>query len=372
MESWVDLSRKLVTEAKQTPERAWLSEVSSAVLHQSLQDADRAYRNFFRSLRAKDASRRVGAPRLRTRRDKTQTVRFTRNSFRIRQVSGERALLRLTHVPSELRVRLSRPLPSPPSSVTVMRKADGTWHASFVVEVPEGGKRSRGGRRAGLDLGLADFVAVVASDGTRSKIENPRYLRVVERRLAKAQQALSRKVKGSGNREKARLRLAKLHSRVARTRLDFHRKQALTLVRENQAISVENLNVVGLARAGVQGRHGRGLRKSVYDAGWGQFLTVLEYKAEEYGRVFLRVSPAYTSQTCSVCGVLDGPKPLQVRVWTCSVCGSVLDRDWNAAVNILVAAGHAETLNACGEDVRRQLAAADLSEAGTEHVSVAS
>jgi putative transposase len=168
--------------------------------------------------------------------------------------------------------------------------------------------------------------------------------------------------------------VAAAHRKVREARLDHAHKLALRLVGENQTITVEKLNVRGLARSGAKGRKGAGLRRAVHDAGWGQFLRVLSVTAAEYGRSVLAVDPAYTSQSCGVCGRLDGPKPLKIRVWTCAGCATVLDRDWNAATNVLVAAGQtsglgpvAETLNACGGDVRLRLAVADPREAGTSH-----
>ena len=360
-----DLSKRLITQAKLSPERAWLSEVSAVVLQQALADADRAYRNFFASVSGKRKGARVGKPRFRSRRDSRQSVRFTRNArFKVRQVNTDKARLYLPGI-GQLALAYSRPLPSEPSSVTLIREPDGHLYVSFVVDVPQTSPLPETGRHAALDLGLTDYAAVVATDGTRSKVENPRVLRNAEKKLRKAQQSLSRKEKGSKNRAKARAHVARAHRKVRQTRLDHAHKLSLTLVRENQTISVEQLNVKGLARSGASGRQGRGLRKSVHDAAWGQFLRVLTEKADWHGRTVIALNPAYTSQCCSVCGVLDGPKPLSVREWECDGCGARLDRDWNAAVNLLVAAGHAETGNACGGDIRLVLARADSGEAGT-------
>ena len=158
--------------------------------------------------------------------------------------------------------------------------------------------------------------------------------------------------------QKARVKVAALHRKVRETRLDHHRKLALRLIRENQAIALEGLNVAGLART----RMG----KSVNDAGWATLTRLIREKAADHGRGVRTISQCEpTSQLCSVCGAKDGPKPLHIRVWTCVECGTALDRDFNAAVNIMVAAGLAETLNACGGDVRRTLACADPGEAGT-------
>lgn len=360
-----DLQKLLITQAKLSPERAWLADTATGVLQQAVQDADRAYRNFFQSLSGKRKGARVGKPRFKSRRDNRQTARFTRSDrFKVWVVNRERALVRLPHI-GELALAYSRPLPSDPSSVTLIREPDGNLYVSFVVDVPEVEPMPETNRHAAIDLGLTDYAAVVATDGTRSKVENPRFLRSAEKKLRRAQQSLSRKEKGSKNRAKARAQVARAHRKVRETRLDHAHKLALTLVRENQTISVEQLNVKGLARAGASGRKGRGLRKSVHDAAWGQFLRILTEKAAWHGRTIIALNPAYTSQCCSVCGVLDGPKPLDVREWECGGCGAWLDRDWNAAVNLLVAAGHAETLNACGGDIRLVLARAVSGEAGT-------
>ncbi|WP_281174124.1 RNA-guided endonuclease InsQ/TnpB family protein [Amycolatopsis taiwanensis] len=186
-----------------------------------------------------------------------------------------------------------------------------------------------------LDLGLTTFA--VLSNG--KTISSPKFLRRAERKLRKVQQNLSRKAKGSNNRAKARLRVAKVHAKVRDARTDWAHKQSTTIIRDNQAVYVEDLCIVGLARTR--------LARSVRDAGWGLFLRMLEDKATRYGRTFHRMDRFFpSSQTCSACGAVDGPKPLSVREWTCA-CGAVHDRDLNAAKNIL-AAGRAERLNACG------------------------
>ena len=322
----------MVTQAKRTPERVWLTEVASVALVQACQDARRAYRNWFDSLTGKRKGRRVGRPRFRTKHGR-QSIRLTRNGFAFRG-----ARLYVAKV-GQVRVRWSRELPSAPSSVTVIREPDGRYYASFVVErdptllppVP---------RTAGIDLGLVSFATIAASDGTVETLANPRHLRVAERRLAIAQRQLSGKRKGSKNRAKARLRVAVAHRTVRDQRADHHHKLALRLIRENQTIAVEDLAVAGLARTR--------LAKSVHDAGWSMFVRLLEAKAARHGRQVVRIGRwTPTSQTCSACGYHDGPKPFSLRVWACPACDAVHDRDTNAARNILVAAGLAETLNAC-------------------------
>lgn len=341
-----ELSRRLITEAKKTPQRAWFGEVSAVVLQQSLRDLDAAYRNFFEGLKGKRP--RVGAPRYKSKRDTRQVVRFTANA-RWSITPGMK--LRLPKV-GDVRVRWSRALPSAPSTVSVVKDSAGRYFASFVVQTGPSEVLPRTTPEVGIDLGLGHFA--VLSDGTR--VDSPRFLRRAEKRLKKAQRVLSRKEEGSNNRDTARAKVARAHARVADARRDFHHQLSTRLIRENQAVAVEDLAVKGLARTR--------LAKSVHDAGWSAFVSMLEYKAARYGRAFVRIGRFEpTSQVCSQCGVKDGPKPLHVRVWTCRACGAVLDRDVNAAVNVAKAAGLAVT--ARGAQVRPVLVPAPRSEAGT-------
>jgi putative transposase len=340
-----ELSKRL-TAVKKTPERAWLAEVSSVILQQSLRDLDAAYRNFFDGLKGKRP--RMGPPRFKSKRDTRQAIRFTANAGWKITAGGK---LRLPKV-GDVAVKFSRTLPSTPSTVTVIKDSAGRCFASFVVETGPEVILPPVTSEVGVDLGLGHFA--VLSDGR--KIDSPRFLRRAEKHLKKAQRVLSRKDKGSVNRTKARFKVARAHARVADARREFHHQLSTKLIRENQAIAVEDLAVKGLARTR--------LAKSVHDAGWSQFTTMLEYKASRYGRIFVRIGRFEpTSQVCSACGVKDGPKPLHIRVWECKECGAVLDRDINAAVNVAKAAGLAVT--ARGAQVRRGLVPAQRDEAGT-------
>jgi putative transposase len=329
-----DLQKRVITEAKQTAERAWLASVGVDPLIQSLRDLDTAYRNFFDSLAGKRAGRPVGLPRFKSRKDARQSLRFTRNGFRIRG-NGKLNLAKI----GDVRVKWSRQLPADPSSVTIVLDAAGRYHAGFVVNVePE--PLPEVASEVGIDLGLITYA--VLSDG--SVIDNPRFLRKAEKKLKAAQRELSRKAKGSRNRAKARLKVARAHAKVADTRRDWMHQRTTRLIGDNQAVYLEDLNVRGLAR-------GR-LAKSVHDAGWSTFRRLLEEKAARYGRHVGIINRAFpSSQLCSACGHRDGPKPLAVRAWDCSVCGALHDRDLNAARNIL-AAGRADRLNAPGGPVR--------------------
>ncbi|WP_326645634.1 transposase [Nonomuraea fuscirosea] len=329
-----DLSKQVITQAKKTPERAWLGEVSAVVLQQALADLNLAYRHFFASIAGKRKGPKIAPPRFRSRKDNRQAVRFTKNARFAITPGGKLRLPKIGDVP----VRRSRDLPAEPSSVTVIKDAAGRYFASFVVETAD---RSlpEVAPEVGIDLGLTHFA--VLSDGR--KIANPRILRRAAKKLRKAQRALSRKEKGSVNRAKAKAKVAKAHARVADTRRDFAHKLSTQIIRDNQAVYVEDLAVKGMARTK--------LATSVHDAGWSRFVNMLEYKAKRYGRTFARIDRFFpSSKLCSTCGALQDEMPLNIRSWTCP-CGAVHDRDVNAAINIL-AAGRAERLNACGGTVR--------------------
>jgi putative transposase len=342
-----ELSARL-TRAKAAPERAWLDEVSAVVLQQALADLNAAYRNFFASLTGQRKGPKMGPPKFRSRKDHRQAARFTANArFKVLP-NGKLRLPKIGDVP----VRWSRSLPSEPSSVTVIKDSAGRYFASFVIEA-EPGILPEAEAAVGLDLGLTWFA--VLSDGR--KITAPRFLRRAEKKLRRRQRDLSRKQRGSRNRDKARVKVARAHARVGDARREFHHQLSTALIRETQAVAVEDLAVTGLARTR--------LAKSVYDAGWSSFVNMLEYKARLYGREFHRIGRFEpTSQTCSACGAKDGPKPLHVRSWQCQRCGVWLDRDINAAVNVAKAAGLAVT--ACGAQIRPgAMPQAPRSEAGT-------
>ncbi|MEU3889323.1 RNA-guided endonuclease TnpB family protein [Streptomyces sp. NPDC029041] len=345
------LSRKLITEAKRRPERSWLGEVSAVILQQSLRDAETAYRNFFASLKGTRRGPKVGPPRFKSRKDARQSVRFTANA---RWNITDHGRLNLPKI-GAVKVKWSRTLPATPTSVTVIKDAAGRFFASFVIDTDPAADAARmpeTDRTIGIDLGLTHFA--VLSDGT--KIDSPRFLRRAEKQLKKAQKELSRKKKGSRNRVKARLKVARTHAKGADARREFHHQLSTKLICENQGIAVEDLSVKGLARTR--------LAKSVHDAGWASFINMLEYKAERYGRTLVKIGRfTPTSQTCHTCGAMDGPKPLNVREWTCTACGTVHDRDTNAAINVKTAAGLA--VSACGAPVRPGAAPAQREETGS-------
>ncbi|MDF2708989.1 MAG: family element transposase accessory protein TnpB, partial [Nonomuraea muscovyensis] len=315
--------------------------VSAVVLQQALADACMAFRNFFAGISGRRKGPKAAPPRFRSRKDLRQAIRFTRNArFKV----GEK--LSLPKIGD-----VARALPSEPSSVTVIKDAAGRYFASFVVEIAER-ELPEAEAETGIDLGLGHFA--VLADGR--KIGSPRFLRRAEKKLRKLHKRLSRKEKGSKNRAKARLQVARQHAKVADARREFHHQTSTQIIRDNQAVFVEDLAVNGLARTK--------LAKSVHDAGWSSFVAMLEYKAKLYGRDFARIGRFFpSSKLCSECGAIAEAMPLGVREWAC-VCGTVHDRDVNAAINIL-AAGRAERLNASGGQVGPPRAVARPGERGS-------
>jgi putative transposase len=347
-----EIQRRVITAAKTTEARAWLVEVPSVALVQSVNDSRRAWRNFFDSATGKRRGRRVGRPRMKSRKDHRQSFRLTRNGFTLRD-TGRLFVAKV----GEVRVRWSRDLPSDPSSVTIIREPDGHFYASFVVDV-EPAPLPEVAREAGVDLGIARLATIATSDGQRVDVANPKFLGRKLRKLRRLEREKSRRQKGSANRDKTRREIASAHNAVARARRDYHHKQALALVRENQVIHVEDLNIAGMVR-------NRRLARSISDAGWGQFVRIVGEKADRYGRTVHAVSRwLASSKTCSDCGHRLNELPLQIRQWKCPACRAEHDRDYNAA-KVILAAGRAERLNVCGTRVRPQPVTALGVEAGS-------
>lgn len=361
-------AKQVTTLAKRTPEYGFLAEVSAVALQQGVADVRTAYKNWFDSRSGKRKGRRMNPPAFK-RKTSRQAARFSRAAkFKVLPTPGSR--WGKVNIPGIGLIRFlkSRDLPSDPSSVTLISNPDGTWEVSFVVETqPMTEPTCLTSRIVSIDAGLkhlasATYIDPKTGETSREKIDNPRHLKAALRKLRRQQRAMDRREKGSTNREKARLQVAKTHAGVAAKRKDHHLKLAARLARENAVIVREDLCLYGMGRTR--------LSKSVYDTALGTLFAYLDDAAKTHGRtikVIGRWEP--TTQTCSVCGTPGGKKPLSVREWTCEGCGVLLDRDYNAAVNILVAGGLSETLNACGPDVRRTLACAVGDEAGTHRTT---
>ncbi|MFF2112233.1 RNA-guided endonuclease InsQ/TnpB family protein [Rhodococcus koreensis] len=317
---------KMLTGWKREAGTAWLAEPSKGPLQESLRQLQGAFERFWRT--------QSGYPQFKRKGRSKDSATYFSNCFIFRD--GQ---VRLAKQSEPLDIRWSRPLPegAVPSQVTVSRNARGQYHISILVEDTISELESTD-RVVGLDAGITSLYTL----STGEKITNPRHERADRARLAKAQRALAKKEKGSRNRAKARLKVAKIHGRIADRRRDYLHKLSTRLVRENQVIAIEDLSVRNMVKI-------RSLSRVISDAGWSEFRSMLEYKAAWYGRrvvVIDRFCPS--SKTCSVCGVVASAMPLNVREWTCR-CGVVHDRDVNAARNIL-AVGLA--VAACGDGVR--------------------
>jgi putative transposase len=343
-----ELSQRL-TELKKTEEKQWLTEVSAIPLQQSLRDLEQAYANFFKSCKGQRKGKKVKPPRFKKRKSK-QSAKFTDNGFKLYSNSDYIYLAKI----GDIKVVWSRELPAVPSSATLIKDSADRYFVSFVVEFnPQ--QLPQNGQSVGIDLGITDFATL--SNG--EKVKSPKPLKKQLKRLSRLQRNLSRKQKGSKRREVARKKLARLHAKISDTRNDFLQKLSTKIIRENQTIVLEDLNVSGMVK-------NRKLARAISDLGWQYFRTMLEAKSVMYGRDF-RVIDRWTptSQTCSCCGFRGGKKELNVREWICWNCGIFHDRDVNAAVNILVAGGHSETLNGRGEKVSLSAKKAHLGEAST-------
>ena len=376
MQTYNQLSA-MFTQHRHDPDYVWLTTVSSTPLQQAIRHADMAYRNFLRRYKAGKTrlvvnqrtgrKRRTGLPRFKSRRDGEQAAEFTKSArFKVRHANGCKWVFLTLPKIGEMKLRWTRNLPSAPSSVTVLRHADGTYEASFVVHAGPDESPTPIHEACGIDMGLDSLMSIVYTDGTREKIPHPHTLKRKTRRLRKLDKQLARKTKGSNNHTKTRLLKAKTYGRIRNQRRDMAYKLASKVAGENQAVALETLNVKGLART-----H---MAKSLLDANWTRIIDRIQQLGVQYGRTVKRIDRWYpSSQICSQCGHRDGRKPLDVREWECPQCGIRLDRDWNAALNILDAAGLAESLNARGGDVRRKLAQAgrnaDAREAGTRRTA---
>lgn len=313
--SYAETDRRLTT-LKRQEGISFLSEVSSVPLKQGLRHLERAYMDFWRG--------KAKQPRFKARKYR-QSATYTRMAFTVKGDAGTPAVKLAKHSET-LAIVWSRPLPSEPSSLTVVKEPDGRYFVSFVVEV-EAESFERTNRSVGIDLGIHDVIA--ASDGWKSG--NPKHLRKSLRRLALEQRRLSRKVKGSGKYRKQRRRVARVQSRVRDRRRDFLHQATTRLVKKYDLISCESLAVKNMVK-------NHSLALSISDAGWGTLVNLLRYKCDLYGKTLVEVDRWLPStKTCGACGHVVESLPLHVRSWECPACGAGHDRDTNAAVNILAA-----------------------------------
>jgi putative transposase len=324
--SYKDLSEAL-TCLKQQDEYSWLSEVSSVPLQQALRHLDKAFLNFFEG--------RAKYPTFKKKRHR-QSATYTSNAFK-----WDGTQLTLAKMTEPLNIRWSRPVPDGTilSSVTVIKDCADRYFVSLLVE--EDIKQLEPVEPSiGADLGLKEFVIL----STGETVGNPKFFHKDEKKLAKAQRRHVKKQQGSKNRIKARKKVARIHARIADRRRDFLHQLSTRLIRENQTICVESLQVKNMVK-------NHSLAKAISDVGWSEFVSQLEYKAEWYGRNLVKIDKWYpSSKRCFDCGHILDSLDLDMRVWICPECGVVHDRDINAAQNIH--AGGLTVFEACGEVVR--------------------
>lgn len=293
-----------------------VSELHSQVLQDTLRRVEKTFDAFFRRCRERETP---GYPRFKPA-SRYDSFTYPQSGFRL---EGDK--LHLSKIGS-CRVRLSRPIEGTIKTCTIKRDVDG-WYVVFAVEENQCRFFPLTGETVGIDVGIENFATL----STGEAVENPEFLRESEAELKTAQRKVSRRKKGSKRRGKAVKLLGKKHQKIGRRRADFHHKMALKVVREFDAIAVEELNIKGM----VKNHH---LAKSISDAGWSQFILILTSKAESAGRVVIKVNPSYTSQDCSRCSHRNRIT-LATRIYRCSRCGLVIHRDRNGALNVKGRAG---------------------------------
>jgi putative transposase len=319
-------SSAMLTQWKKQEDLDFLNEVSCVPLQQGLRHLQTAFSNFFPG--------QAQYPNFKKKRN-GPSAEFTKSAFKFRD--GQVYLAKSAQA---LAIRWSRKLPegAEPSTITVKLSPAGRWSVSLLVET-EIEPLLESPNESGIDLGVTSLVAL--SNG--EKVVNPKGFKAKRRKLKKAQKALSHKQKGSNNRYKACLKVARVHQEICDARQDFLHKLTTQLVRENQTIAVEDLAVKNMVKNGK-------LAPSISDASWGELVRQLEYKCDWYGRHFVKIDRWFpSSQRCAECGHIVQKLPLSIREWDCPKCGAHHDRDVNAAKNIL-AAGLA--VKVCGANVR--------------------
>lgn len=305
------------TPAQYKKEFSWLKEVDSLALANAQMNLDKAYKNFFRD-------KSVGFPKFKSKKNNYYSYTTNNQKNTINIVDGK--YIKLPKLKTLVRIKQHRQIPKNGKikSATISKNPSGKYYISILVE-QEIKELPKNEFVVGIDLGLTDFA--ITSDGV--KYSNPRWLRKSLNKLAKEQKKLSRKKNGSKNRNKQRIKVAKLHEHISNQRKDFLHKLSSELINENQVICLEDLQVKEI-------QQNKYLSQSVSDVGWYEFRRQLEYKAKWYNRTISFVDKWYpSSQICSNCGNNTGKKSLDIREFDCPYCGKHHDRDINASINIL-------------------------------------
>lgn len=322
---------RALTLLKQQPETAWLNEVSSVCLQQSLRDLQVAFSNFF--------DKRTAYPAFK-RKEARQSANYTERGF---SFDAERRILKLAKI-GAIKVKWSRKVIPHPSSIRLIRTASGKYFVSLVVET-QPAPLPKTGESVGIDFGVARLATL--SNGER--VSNPKHGAKWQRRLAFYQKRLARAKKGSKRREKVKRHVARIHEKIANSRSDTLHKLSTDLVTRFDVICVEDLNLRGMVK-------NHNLARSLHDASIGTAIRMIEEKAARYGKTVVKIDRWFpSSKTCSDCGYIVEKLPLSVREWTCPECGTTHDRDANAAANILAVG---QTVSAHGGTVRRSRATA--------------
>ena len=303
----------MLTTLKHSSDFEFLKSVDSVALQQSLRDLDKAYKNFF--------SKRASFPKYKSKHNHSKSYRTQNINNNITVVDKYIKLPKLGYV----KAKISMPVVGKINNATIKQVPSGKYYVVLNVEV-DTPIYSNSGAMVGLDVGIKDFYV----DSNGYKCPNHKYLAKSTKKLTKEQKKLSRMIKGSSNYNKQRIKVSRIHEHITNQRTDFLHKESTKLVRENQIICLEDLNVKGMVR-------NHKLAKSISDVSWSKFFEMLEYKAHFYGTEIIKVPRFYaSSQTCSCCGgKYPITKDLGIRKWVCPTCNTTLDRDINAAINIL-------------------------------------